>query len=82
MGPAQRLWLYSGSDWSALAGLPHVTLEDASLAAKALDWMAKGLDFADALHLVKAVGCTAFVSFDQRFAKAANRISEVKVRAP
>ncbi|WP_457091258.1 type II toxin-antitoxin system VapC family toxin [Microvirga sp. P5_D2] len=71
-----------GAALSAFAGLPHVTLEDASLAAKALDWMAKGLDFADALHLAKAVGCTAFVSFDQRFAKAANRVSEVKVRAP
>jgi predicted nucleic acid-binding protein len=71
-----------GAALSAFAGLPHVTLEDAPLAAKALDWMAQGLDFADALHLAKAVGCTAFVSFDQRFAKAADRVSEVKVRAP
>ncbi|MBQ0820450.1 type II toxin-antitoxin system VapC family toxin [Microvirga sp. HBU67558] len=71
-----------GAALSAFAGLPHVTLEDAPLAAKALDWMAQGLDFADALHLGKAVGCTAFVSFDQRFAKAANRTGEVKVQAP
>jgi predicted nucleic acid-binding protein len=67
---------------SAFAGLPRVTLEDPSLAAKALDWMAKGLDFADALHLVKAAGCTAFVSFDRRLIKAASRTSEVRVRAP
>jgi hypothetical protein len=26
------------------------------------------MDFADALHLVKAQGCEAFVSFDQRLA--------------
>jgi predicted nucleic acid-binding protein len=44
--------------------------------------MTKGLDFADALHLARGAGCTAFISFDQRFAKAANGISDVKVRAP
>jgi predicted nucleic acid-binding protein len=70
-----------GTALSAFAGLSQVNLEDAPLAARVLDWMAKGLGFADALHLVKAAGCTAFVSFDQRFAKAANRVSEVSVRA-
>jgi predicted nucleic acid-binding protein len=67
---------------TAFAGLPRVTLEDPVLAAKALDWMRSGLDFADALHLAKAGGCEAFVSFDQRFAAVANALSEVKVRAP
>jgi predicted nucleic-acid-binding protein len=67
---------------TAFAGLPRVNLEDPALAAKALDWMRSGLDFADALHLAKAEGCEAFVSFDQRFAAAANAPSEVKVRAP
>jgi predicted nucleic acid-binding protein len=64
------------------AGLPRVTLEDAALAAKALGWMGRGLDFADALHLARADGCDAFISFDQRFAAAANLLSEVKVRMP
>jgi predicted nucleic acid-binding protein len=59
-----------------------VTLEDTRLAAKALDWLAKGMDFADALHLGRAEGCEAFVSFDQQFAAVANPISKVKVRAP
>lgn len=66
----------------AFAGLPHVTVEDPSLAAQALDWMEQGLDFADALHLAKATGCDAFVSFDRRFARAANRLGAIKVRAP
>jgi len=57
-------------------------LEDPALAAKALDWTRAGLDFADALHLAKAEGCEAFVSFDQRFEAVANALSEVKVRAP
>jgi predicted nucleic-acid-binding protein len=67
---------------TAFAGLPRVTLEDPALAAKALEWMRSGMDFADALHLAKAEGCEAFVSFDQRFTAVANALSEVKVRAP
>jgi predicted nucleic acid-binding protein len=67
---------------SAFAGLPRVRLEDPSLAAKALEWTRSGVNFADALHLAKAEGCEAFVSFDQRFAAVASALSEVKVRAP
>ena len=66
----------------AFAGLPHVTIEDTSQAAQALDWMDAGMDFADALHLAKAQGCDAFESFDQRFARVANRLGAIKVRAP
>ena len=61
------------------AGLPSVTLEDSALAAKALDWTARGMDFADALHLAKAQACDAFVSFDRRFAKAAKELSGIEV---
>ena len=67
---------------TAFAGLPRVTLEDPALASKALNWMRTGMDFADALHLAKAEGCEAFVSFDQRFAAVANALSQVKVQAP
>ena len=67
---------------TAFVGLPHVTLEDPALAAKALNRMGRGMDFADALHLANAEGCEAFVSFDQHFATVANTISEVKVREP
>ena len=64
------------------AGLPRASLEDAAAAAKALRWMRQGVDFADGLHLAKAEGCEAFVSFDQDFAKAANALGGIKVRAP
>jgi predicted nucleic-acid-binding protein len=67
---------------AAFAGLPRVRLEDPVVVARALDWVRSGMDFADALHLAKAEGCEAFVSFDQRFAAMANVLSEVKVRAP
>ena len=67
---------------AAFAGLAHVKLEDETLVAKALDWMERGMDFADALHLARAQGCEAFVSFDRGFAKTANVLSDVKVRIP
>lgn len=67
---------------SDFAGLPRTSLEDAAAAAQALGWMSQGLDFADGLHLAKAQGCEAFISFDQDFAKAANPLGVIKVRAP
>ncbi|HEX2764863.1 MAG TPA: type II toxin-antitoxin system VapC family toxin, partial [Allosphingosinicella sp.] len=51
-----------------LAGLRGVTLEDPALAARALNLAEQGLDFADALHLGRAQGCTAFMSFDRKLA--------------
>jgi predicted nucleic acid-binding protein len=66
----------------AFAGLPRIMLEDPALAATALDWMAQGVDFADALHLAKAVGCAAFFSFDRGLAKVAKQLSKVEVRQP
>jgi len=71
-----------GAALTAFAGLPRVTLEDPIGAARALDWMRRGMDFADALHVAKAVGCEAFVSFDQRLVAVANALGDVKVRAP
>lgn len=64
------------------AGLPLVSLEDAAATAKALGWMRQGVDFADGLHLAKAEGCEAFISFDQDFAQAANALGGIKVKAP
>lgn len=64
----------------AFAGLPNVTIEDAITVSQALDWAQGGIEFADALHLAKASHCDAFASFDRRFARAANRLSPVKVR--
>ena len=71
-----------GEALRALAELPRVNLEDPALAATALDWMATGMDFADALHLARADGCAAFFSFDRRFAKVAKRLSRIEVRQP
>jgi predicted nucleic-acid-binding protein len=62
--------------------LPRVTLEDTAAVAKALGWMRRRVDFADGLHLAKADGCDAFISFDQEFARTANALGGIRVRAP
>lgn len=64
-----------------LAGLPGVSVEEPMALATALDWLRDGLDFADALHLAKSDGCTAFLSFDKKLAKAAKARSAVTVEA-
>jgi predicted nucleic-acid-binding protein len=64
------------------AGLPNVKLEDPQLAVAALEWHEQGMDFADAMHLGRAEGCEAFVSFDKGLAKAAVKLGAMEVRAP
>ena len=59
----------------ALAGIEHVTLEDRDAVLVAIDAFAKGLDFADALHLARSSRASGFVTFDQRFAKRARRLA-------
>ena len=65
-----------------LAGLPGVTIEAPGSLARALGWMEAGMDFADALHLAGADGCTAFLSFDGKLAKAAAGCETIAVERP
>lgn len=67
---------------TAFAGLPTVSPDNPVILAQALSWMAEGMEFADALHLASARECEAFVSFDQKLAKIANRLGDLKVRSP
>ena len=65
-----------------LAGVPGVRLQDRRAMAEALDALAHGLDFADALHLASARGCEAFVTFDRALARRAAAFSAIEVREP
>jgi predicted nucleic-acid-binding protein len=67
---------------ASFSGLPRVTVENSPMAATALNWMSKGMDFADALHLLQSKDCEAFVTFDARLVKAASRIEGQRVHAP
>lgn len=66
------------SIFEAFAGLPGVTVEDVDLLARALALTREGLDFADALHLGRAQGCDAFVTFDRKLVKAAKGLGPVE----
>lgn len=63
-------------------GLPSVVAENSAALAIALGWTAKGMDFADALHLAGARDCTAFVSFDRALARSAAHLSALPVVEP
>jgi predicted nucleic-acid-binding protein len=82
----RRLYGFSPAECAAalrgLGGLPRVTIEDPARVAKALDWTEAGMDFADGLHLAKASGCEAFISFDAALAGTATRVGAPPVRAP
>ena len=65
----------------ALAGLPGVTVENPILLGEALDRTARGMDFADALHLGAAARCESMLTFDGRFIEAATT-APVNVREP
>ena len=62
-----------------LGGLPGVTFEEPGKTAQALDWLAAGMDFADALHLATAADCAAFLTFDRRLAKRAKSLMTLAV---
>jgi len=63
----------------ALAGLPNVHLEDAPVVAQALDWVAAGMDFADALHLASSSAASGFATFDRTLATSARRLKATDV---
>lgn len=65
-----------------LGGLAGIAFEEPSEVAQALDWLGQGMDFADALHLVKASHCSAFVTFDRKLAKRAKGLAPIPVEVP
>lgn len=66
----------------AFAGLPTVSLERPETAARALDWLEGGMDFADAMHLAAGEGCAALASFDAALARVSRRLGALPVRKP
>jgi predicted nucleic-acid-binding protein len=59
----------------SLVSIEHVSIEDRGAVLAALDGFARGLDFADALHLARSSRAAAFVTFDRRLAKRAKNLS-------
>ena len=64
--------LERGAVIAALEGLMairQVHLEQEDLVLQALAWHQQGLDFADALHLLRSEGCARFATLDRALAK-------------
>lgn len=58
----------------ALAGIEHITLEDCGAVLGAIDAFSTGMDFSDALHLLRSSRAAAFVTFDRRLARQGERV--------
>jgi predicted nucleic-acid-binding protein len=57
-----------------ILGYRGLEVEDRGSVLWALVWHARGMDFADALHLASSGGADRFVTFDRRLAAAARRM--------
>jgi predicted nucleic-acid-binding protein len=62
-----------------LGGFAGISVEEPVQTAQALEWMTAGMDFADALHLARSSHCSAFVTFDKKFATRCKGKSPVTV---
>nr|CAD6427293.1 PIN domain-containing protein [Rhizobium sp. Q54] len=62
------------------AGLPTVIVDEAPIVAEALELSAGGMDFADALHLLKAQHCSSFATFDEKLVHYARDAGFAQVR--
>jgi predicted nucleic-acid-binding protein len=57
--------------------LQTIKTEDAAAVSQALNWYAKGMDFADALHLAGSADLSCLVTFDRKFAKTAEKLDTI-----
>ena len=60
-----------------ILGLSCIETEDAACVSQALAWYAKGMDFADALHLAGSSELSGFATFDRKFASNAEKLDAV-----
>ena len=58
-----------------LNAIRQLHLEQEQQVLQALEAYGQGLDFADALHLLRSEGCAALVSFDRAFAAKAGELA-------
>lgn len=69
--------------FSRLLAAPTTFFDDSSRVGDAILAHAKGLDFADAMHLLAAKHCDAFVTFDRDFIRRSHAVEDgIVVREP
>ena len=62
-----------------ILGLPNVDVEDPLVVSQSLDWVEKGLDFADALHVASSQDAQKISTFDAALQKKARSIMAMTV---
>ena len=62
-----------------LLGLPNVRVEDVMAVVAAFEAADKGVELADALHLVRASDGVEFATFDRGLAKAGRKVRPVRL---
>ena len=65
-----------------LFGLPNVQTANPPLVAQALDWHLGGMDFADAFHLSSVQQFDEFYTFDKKFIKKSEGLTQCAVLEP
>ncbi|MFM6044919.1 MAG: type II toxin-antitoxin system VapC family toxin [Dolichospermum sp.] len=63
-------------------GLPNVYLTNEELILKVIEWHENGIDFADAFHLTSSNHCLEFYTFDEKFIKKSQGLSNSTVKKP
>ena len=59
--------------FAGLLEAENVSIEDEAGVASAVEWLAAGMDFADAVHLASSARATAFYTFDDKLRRRARR---------
>ena len=65
-----------------LFGLTNVYLPNANLIAQVLEWHQAGLDFADAFHLAQSQHCSELYTFDKKFLREAQELTDCELKQP
>ena len=65
--------------YHVLLNFAHIRIEDHAIVSNALTYYQQGLDFADSLHLARSQAYAAFITFDVKFAKKAQKITAIHV---
>ena len=63
-------------------GLPNVYLTNEKLILQVIEWHENGIDFADAFHLASSNHCLEFYTFDEKFIKKSQNLSNSTVKKP
>jgi predicted nucleic-acid-binding protein len=61
----------------ALAGIEHLIIEDRNAVLAAVDVFESGMDFADALHVIRSSRASSFATFDRQLARRPRSLAQV-----